>query len=234
MTTAADIMRLAGVLLHDQEHERWTPSELRDWINDGLKQIALVKPSAKSGTRVLSLVEGTLQTVAAAAGAPVPLALLDIVCNVTSEGPTVRGRAIKVTSRKVLDSADPDWHIDARTRFKKEVRQFCYDEQAPLEFYVYPGNDGTGKVEALCAEMPTLIEVSATPDDATSYTDTIDLPETYDPALVDYVCYRAQSEDSTDAVGGKASEHFAKFANAIGMKITVEGASSPNNRRARA
>lgn len=231
-TTGADIMRNVGILLGDESHLRWTPAELRLWINDGLKAIVLAKPSAKSGTRVLSLAEGTHQVIEVAAGAPEPLALLNITRNLTAAVPTrIGGRAVKVTSMTAIDSIDPDWHNPARTRFNAEVRHFMYDEQNPLEFYVYPGNTGAGMVEALCAEAPLELPVGTDEADATTYTGEIGLPPTYDPVLTDYVCYRAHSKDATGADAGNGARFYQTFATALGIKIQVESASSPNARR---
>lgn len=232
MTTGADIMQQVGILLGDEEHVRWTPAELRLWINDACKAIVLVKPSARSETRILSLAAGTLQSVTAIAGAPTPLALLNIVRNITDVGPPrVGGRVVKVTSQTQMDAADPYWQDPARNRPTKEVRQFIYDEQSPLEFYVYPPNDGTGKVEALCSQVPDALPVPASPDAAASYVGVIDLPEIYDPVIVDYVCYRTQIKDSTGGDSGNAASAYQRFASAMGIKIQVEGGSSPNARR---
>lgn len=228
-TTAADIMATAGILLNDEDHIRWPPPELRTWINDGLKAIVLAKPSAKSSSRILSLAAGTLQSIVAVAGDPTPTSLITVTRNITAEGPPrIAGRTITVASRAVLDAVDPDWHT---ARAKAEVRQIVFDEQNPLEFYVTPPNDGTGKVEAVCAVIPTLVAAPSDPDSVASYTDAIDLPNLYDPVLVDYVCYRAHQKDSTAAEPGMADSYFSKFATALGIKIQVEGASSLNTRR---
>lgn len=225
-------MQRAGILLQDEDHTRWGPAELRLWINEGCKAVVAAKPSAKASTRVLTLAEGTRQTVPAAAGLPVPIQLLDITANVSAESPVrLLGRSIKIVGRAQLDANDPYWQDKTRTRFKKEVRHFVFDEQNPLEFVVYPGNDGTGKVEGVIATVPAELAAGADPADATTYTGTIDLPEIYDPALVDYVCYRSFLKDATSGDPGLAATYYQSFAAALGIKIQVEGGSSPNARR---
>lgn len=232
MTTAADIMQHVGILLGDEDHSRWTPEELRLWINDATKAIVLAKPSAKSGTRVLSLEAGTLQSLPAVADAPEPLILINIVRNISAEGPPrIGGRVVKVTSMAQLDAADPYWHDPVRNRPKAEVRQFVFDEQNPLQFYCYPPNDGSGMVEALCGELPAQISAGGDVDDATSYTDEIDLPPVYDPVIIDYVCFRAFSKDATNGDLGNGNVAYQRFAAALGIKIQVEGGSSANARR---
>lgn len=233
MTTAAELMVQVGVLLNDEEHTRWPALELALWINDAMKAVVAAKPSARSGTRVLTLGAGTLQSIPAAAGMPAPHQLLDITRNIKSEGPPrVAGRTVKVTSREQLDAADPYWHDTTRTRPAAEVRHFTFDEQDPLAFYVWPPNDGTGKVEALCAEVPTLVALRGAEDPAESYVDVIDLPVLYDPALIDYVVFRAFSKDATQGDAGNGNAAYQRFATALGIKIQVEGGSSPNARRA--
>jgi hypothetical protein len=173
---------------------------------------------------------GTLQRVTAAAGSPTPLALLDIVRNLASaaETPRVGGRVIKPVSRDQLDAVDINWHSATA---QAVVRHFVYDEQNPLEFYVYPPNTGAGFVEAVLSETPTDLVATGAPDLLASYDTQLDLPALYSEALLDFVLFRAFSKDDTGAQPGRASSHYGYFATAVGLKIQVEGASSPNNRR---
>lgn len=234
MVTGSDIMQQASIILQDEANVRWLPSELATWINMGLRAIVLAKPSAKTESRVLTLAAGTLQTVLGAAGSPEPLLLINVSRNITSEGPPrVGGRTIKVTSAAMLDAQDPYWHDPSRTRFVKEVKHFCYDELNPREFYVYPGNDGTGKVEGIISVLPTLITADGDAEVIGSYGTDIDLPEPLTVPLLDYVLHRAFSKDETGAQPGRAQSHYQEFANALGIKIQVEGASSPNARVAK-
>lgn len=233
MFTGQNIMERASVILNDEGFVRWKLPELCTWLNEGLSAIVLVKPSAKSVSRSLKLGEGTLQHIEAVAGSPAPLALLAITRNVKNEGPPrIGGRTIRATSGAILDAQEPYWHDPDRVRFAKEVRQYVFDEQNPLEFYVYPGNDGTGQVEAVIGVMPALLEPAAEPDQISSYDSAVDLPPTYQAPLLDYVLYRAFSKDDTGLQPGRAQTHYNSFASSLGVKIQVEGASSPNARRA--
>lgn len=233
MTTGRDIMERAGLILQDEDNVRWLPSELCQWLNDGIKAIILAKPSAKTETRVLTLAEGTLQAIATVAGSPTPLALISITRNITATTPArIGGRTVRAVSGAVLDAQEPYWHDPDQVRFKAEVRQYVYDEQNPLEFYVYPGNDGTGTVEAVVSVLPDLLEATGSVDDLASYDTAISLPEPYSVPLLDYVLFRAFSKDDTGAQPGRSMSHYQAFATAIGIKIRVEGASSPNSRRA--
>ena len=232
MPTGQEIMYRAGILLQDEEHVRWTPPELAEWINEAVRAIILAKPSAHSSTRVLQLAPGTWQQVPAVAGLPVPLALLDITRNLISVGPPrVGGRTIRAVNRSMLDAQDPNWHDPSRTIYRKECRQFVFDEQNPLEFYVYPGNDGTGLVEALVSSLPERLTASGDEDDPASYGE-IGLPEPWSVPLLDYTLYRAQSKDDIAGNAPRAIAHYQQFASAVGIKVQVERASSPNAGRA--
>lgn len=230
--TAKDILIDAAELLFDNTYVRWTMPELVRYINDAMRDICLAKPSANSSTRILTLAEGTLQSVTTATGLAEPLQLIDVVRNITADGPPrVAGRTIKVVSRDLLDSENPNWHNTKYKRFRKEVRNVCFDEQNPLEFYVYPGNDGTGKVEAVIAEIPALIVATGDENTIGSYDTEIDLPDIYKSPILDYVLARAYSKDEEGNGDTRASMHEQRFAAAVGLKIQVEGASSPNTRR---
>lgn len=230
MPTGRDIMEKAGVLLNDVAHVRWPLKELADWINDSVHAIILAKPSASSESRIISLVPGTRQAVPQD-GNPTALSLISIVRNIRDiDAPHLGGRAIRTTSQAMLDVQDPNWHDGKYTRFQREVRQFVFDERAPLQFYVYPGNDGNGAIEAVVATSPKPLIAAGDPTVIASWTGSIGLPEPYSVPILDYVLYRAQSKDDLTGNGGRATMHYQQFATAIGLKIQVEGAHSPRAR----
>ena len=229
MPTGREIMERAGILLADEEHVRWPLPELCGAINEGVKAILLAKPNACTETRAISLVEGTLQTVPASA--PTPLRLLDIVCNLSQATPSrVRGRMVTPTDRALLDSHEPHWHDRRYVPFRKEVQNFTFDEENPLAFYVVPGNNGQGIVEALLSVLPAALTASGDVDNIASYEGAIGLPEPYTVPLTDFVLSRAHGKDSTDGSLARANDHYAKFAAALGLKAQVDAASSPNRR----
>ncbi|SFV31353.1 hypothetical protein SAMN05216456_1314 [Devosia crocina] len=232
MVSGVGILKRAGILLQDEDYVRWTIPELVGWVNDGVKAIVLAKPSASSETRVLTLEKGTLQRVAQVENAATALALLSIKRNITSSAPArIGGRSVTVVSHSVLEASSPDWHDPVRGRFSKDVRHYTYDENVPLEFYVYPGNTGEGMVEAAVSTVPADLAASGAPDSIDSYAAPIGLPEPYSGPVLDYVLHRAFSKDALEGAPGRAQMHYAAFASAIGLKIQVERASSPNAAR---
>ena len=231
MPTGREIMEAAGTLLLDEGFDRWTLPEMRKWVNEAVKAVILAKPSAYSRSIVVTLQAGTLQVVPQA-GTPKPLRILSVTRNITSEGPPrVAGRAIRPTDRTMLDVQEPNWHDTRYVRFRKEVRQYTFDEENPLEFYTYPGNDGTGMVEAVVSALPADIVATGDVDAIASYDTEIGLQDIYLGPLTDYVCYRAQLKDDVAANVGRAAVHYQNFATAVGLKIQVERVTSPNRER---
>jgi hypothetical protein len=233
MLTGQQIMVAAGVIINDTGHVRWTLPELCEWLNEGVRQIVLAKPSASSGSYVLSLVAGTLQAIPQT-GTPLPMSLLNIVRNIVTDGsPRVPGRSVTPTTHRELNANEPNWHETASVPFQKEVRHFIFDENNPKEFYVFPGNNAQGKVEAILSVLPAPVVAVGDVSLEASYAGSTGLHEIYQGPLTDYLCYRAHSKDDVAGEAGRANVHFAAFAAAVGLKTQVEAATSPNNRRGR-
>jgi len=224
-TTAAEILTRAGTVLQDTSHVRWTLPELADWLNEAQRSIILADPTANSATVTLNMVEGTLQSLTEED----QLLLLRVPRNLTGASePFTGGRVVRPTTRETLDGSEPNWHDPNVVSFKAEVRQYIYDEAEPRSFYVYPGNDGTGKVEAVVSLLPTMIDTAGT--EISDYEDVeIGLPEPYSVVILDYLLYRAFAKDDIAADMTKAQVHYKAFATALGLKIQVDGANSPNS-----
>lgn len=231
---ASDLMTLAGIQLLDEDHIRWPLSELAGWINEGVKAIVLAKPSASAVTAAILLSEGTRQTLPSTVDGKTPLQLLGVNRNLAEATPPRRGlRVIRTVARDLLDAQEPNWHNESYVPYRKEVRHVIFDENTPTEFYVYPGNDGNGIVEAAVSVLPTPIAAPGGADEALLATWAIDvgLPEPYSVPLLDYVLYRCHGKDDTAADAAKASAHYQLFAAAVGIKVQSESATNPNRRR---
>jgi hypothetical protein len=232
MATGAVILNRAATLLQDDDHTRWTLPELVDWINEATRAICLAKPSASSRTMALTLVEGTLQSVPAT-GNPLPVSLLRLVRNLKQATPAVGGRIITPTDRQILDVQVPYWHDGSLVKFKQEVRQFVFSDDDPMSYYVYPGNDGNGIVEAVLATLPAALEATGPVDAIGSYGAEIGLSDIYSVPLVDFVCYRAQAKDDVTGNAGRAAAHYGQFATAMGIKIQSSAAMTPSRQNER-
>ncbi len=215
--TASEIITRASTILLDTNARRWPVSELLDWLNDGLRELATLKPSALGETTVLELAQGTKQAL------PVHYsALIRVIRNVTgpNNAPQGVGGAVTIIGREILDAVNLHWHDGTKTPFRKVVRHVILDPFEQQTFYVFPGNTGEGKIECFAALIP---------NELTAPTEVIPIPTTYRSALVDYVIYRALSKDLQLAGAAvRATAHWTQFTTALGVKGQNEGVFTPN------
>jgi hypothetical protein len=195
--TAQSIINKAAIQLTDIGNTRWTRAELLDWLNQGQKQIVVMSPSATNKVSVVQLVAGTRQNIPSDGWT-----LLELIRYMGTNGSTP-GRAIRVTSRELIDSFNPNWHAAAKS-----------------VFYVYPPNNGQGHVQINYAPVPPMI---------TSESTAISISDTFEPVLLDYILYRACSKDAEYAPGLQlASGYLQTFMAAMQIKQASELANNPN------
>lgn len=225
-TLASEILSKAAIQLVDPDHTRWPLAELLGWLNQSQRVIVAAKPSAYSASRVLALDAGAMQRLPATHEPPI-MALIRVTRNITSDvadWPRVAGHAVRMTSAEALDSADPDWQCRTTSAL---VRQAAYDAASPHEFIVYPPNDGTGRVEVIVSLLPPTIEPTAANSTAiTDFARPIALGAEYEPALLDYILFRAFSKDDMTAVPMKAQMHIQLLSQFLGAKVAAEPTSS--------
>jgi hypothetical protein len=208
--TAQTIIDKASVQLIDLANIRWTRSELLAWLNDGMRQIVLIQPSASSTTVSKKLDAGTRQSLPTGGWL-----LLQMYRNMGTTG-TTPGRAIRIVSRELLDNFNPNWHTATAAA---EVRNYIYDTQDQTAFYVYPPNTGTQYVE---------LNYSAQPTNLTSESEVIPIFDIYQSALVDYILYRACSKDAEYAPGLQLAQgYLSTFVAAVGGKAQTEVSNDP-------
>lgn len=211
--TAKSIIDRAAIQLTDIKSIRWTRAELLDWVNDAQNQIVILAPSASSTMQVLELEQGTLQNL------PDPAWMLLTVFRNIVRGTDFRerpGRAVRLVSRSVLDRFDPNWHSAPA---KTEAANYLYDVQEPTIFWVYPPNDGRGMLEVSYSAKPAVI---------TKESESLSVQPVYQPAVLDYVLFRACSKDSEYAPGIQLAQgYMASFMASVTGKTAVEDVNSP-------
>lgn len=228
-TLASEIMDRARTVILDKTSVRWPLAELCLWVNDAQREIAVLKPAALAKNVAIALQEGTLQALPSDF-----LGLIRVVRNLSSPAdavPRIGSRPISVVSSDILDAQAPDWHDPVLTPYRKQARHYLYDEQDPLHFYVYPGNDGTGVVEAVLVGNPKKIApaVGADPGKLDSYAIPLEVADTYANAVTDYVLYRAYSKDANFAGNAqRAAAHYQLFVGSVGATTNQDMANSPN------
>jgi hypothetical protein len=220
MFTCLDVIRSASRALIDADHVRWTLPELLDHINDAVRAIVVAKPNARTETVTLTLQQGTLQTL------PDEYTILSRVTrNLTqahsSPGGPVGGPAIRMVSgRELMDSFFPGWQSDT-TLFSSLVQHVIYDNADLRQFYVIPGNTGTGMIEAIVGVMPEAIAPGGDPNTEATYNIPVDIPDIYRTPVVDYVLFRSFSKDQgVPASEARAQKHLQAFQ--MALQITTE------------
>lgn len=208
--TAQAVLDRARVLLIDTTATRWSDAELLRWVGDAQRVIVGIKPNACSAVVVVDLVQGTRQTLPADA-----FTFMGASRNMIDA--STPGRAVRVVQRDVFDRQRPDWHTEGKV---KTVQNYMFDPTDQTFFYVYPPNDGTGKLEINYAKQAAEPASGAT---------ALAVLDAYLPAVVDYVCYRAYVKDGETAGNfGLAQHYLTSFAQFLGLAGQGEDSVSPN------
>lgn len=209
MALASVILDKASIMLKDPEFVRWTQAELLDWISEA--QVAIARaPGSYSVTKVFALAEGTRQTLPDDAWQ-----LITVVRNCEEDGSPLT--PVQLVTRALLDASLPWWHTEAG---KPLVENYIYDERDPHHFYVYPPNDGEGHCE---------IVYQAIPEPVTHSSQKLVLDDSFVPAILSYVLFRAFSKDSDYAPGAQAaSGYFSTYNSELTAAIQARAMSTPN------
>jgi len=198
-TTIIDKVR---IILQDPDAVRWNADELLGWLNDGQREIVLLKPEANTSSFDTDL------TTVGETRFSIPsdgVSLVEVVRNQTGNK-----RAIRLIDRAFLDAQNPDWHTGNSTA---EIKYYMVDPRNPREFLVSPPSDGSAIVEIIYTSNPA--EVVADGD--------IGIDAIYANALVDYISYRAYSKDADHAANGqRAIAAYGTFLQSLGLQTQAE------------
>ena len=210
---ASAIIAKARILIHDTVGTRWPDAEMLNWLNDGQREIVLLKPNASIKNVSVAMVEGTKQTIPNDG-----VSLVTVRRNMGING-TTPGISVTQVDMSLLDEEVREWHFEAPL---SGAIHFIFDPQDPKHFYLYPPQPAT----------PHYMEVvySCNPADV-AIGEAISVDDIYQNILIDYLAYRAFSKDSDYAANdGRAGIHYGHFTAALGAKIQAEGATAPQRR----
>lgn len=207
---ASSILDRVELQLGDITNVRWSRAELLSWLSIGCRLVTTLQPSATNSVAVTKLVAGTRQYIPADGWL-----LLDILRNMGTSG-TTAGRAVRVTSRRILDAFNPLWHTDSPS---STIQHYIFDPQDQTSYFVYPPADGTSYLE---------VNYSAIPAPLTSESQTLGVPDAYEDALHNYVMFRALSKNTDYAASSQADMYLGMFNTILGAKMTAEQANNPN------
>jgi hypothetical protein len=219
-TAVDDIISRVRKILTDEGAIRWTDAELILWLNDAQTEIVLYKPDAGAVNTTVTLATGTKQTLPSGGNR-----LLGVVRNMSAASSGTGGRVIRAVSREILDSQEPNWHdptVTGAAAHGTTQKHYCYDEQDPTVYYVFPGVAGASYIEIIYSAVPT--DVSSGED--------IGVADIYGNAIIDYILYRAfQKEAEYSATNARADKQYGLFLSAVTGKSQLDALTSPNSGR---
>lgn len=190
---------------------RWTNAELLCWLNESYQVIVGLRPDSAAVNESIELKAGTKQIIPDKG-----MRLLDVVRNLSESG-----MAILVCDRRQLDMTVRNWHGEKES---DEIEHFVFDEMDPRHFYVYPPAAEGTRVEIIYSAVPP-----PHGDYETSKGDVIRLDDSYAPAIVDYILYRAFAKDADFAGNANRSAmHYNAFNTQLGGKGRMDMSGSPN------
>lgn len=212
--TGQYLITSAQLTLKDAGAIRWTRAELLGYLNDGQRELVTIKPEASTTNTVMKLAAG----LAKQAVPDSAITLLDVTRNMGADGATP-GRAISITSKKMLDVVAPTW--SSSSNGEGYITHFTYDPRNPKVFYVYK--------KAPAADLYIEVMYSSIPIAAAdSSSGVIGVDDIYANALLDYVLYRAYAKDAENQNIQLATAHYQAFTNSVGVKAGGDLASNPN------
>lgn len=217
ITTVGEILRRAKLILQEvtQNGTRWTNEELLGWLNESYQAIVGMKPDASSVNMEIACAQGTKQVIPDDGHR-----LLDVIRNVA---PGAGGISVMQTSRSALDATRRGWHGEAPSQ---TVECFVFDDHDPRHFYVYPPATATARLEIIYSSVPT---PHAKAQATTASTEAIRLGDSFAPAIVDYILFRAYSKDAEHAANlNRAQMHNGAFITALGAESQAGVLYSPN------
>ena len=221
-TTADDIINRVREILNDPSGIRWPDADLYRWMGDAQRDISLLKPDATATTSVLTTVAGTRQTIPTNGSR-----LLRVIRNMSAASGGTGGKSIRPVSRELLDAQQPDWHdptVAGDAAHAAVIKNYFYDEDEPLAFYVYPGATGTTSYLE--------ITYSKIADDPSSGSDALIVSDIFRNAVADYVVFKAyQSETEIEVSQQKATQFYNMFLTSVTGKSQIDQVTTPNLRR---
>lgn len=207
--TAQNVLQRVVITLLDPNAIRWPTAELVRYLNDGQRDIALVRPDATSTTATMTLTAGARQTLPST-GAK----LLEVIRNTGGNK-----RAIRLVNRIILDAQVPNWYNQTGVT---EIKHYTYDPREPRIFYVYPPAAATNaSAELIYSAYPTDITEPNSTALYTAVTGNVSVADIYVNALVNYILYRAYSKDSENTQNAAlAASFYQLYQSLLGTELS--------------
>jgi hypothetical protein len=206
--TAKSLIQRVVETANDKTSVHWSVNELVRYLNDGMREIAMLRPEAFSVTEAFPAVAGAAQTIRSGG-----IKLIDVPHNGTPGAP---GVAVYKCEKRELDNVNSSWLTKSPVA---AAVNWAFNETDPKKFWVYPPLIAGSNITITFCDAPTDV------NEAADYTTFSDLPTTTLPiqiqhanALGDYILFRQYSKDSGDAGNmARAGNHLTLFQNSLGI-----------------
>jgi hypothetical protein len=189
--TPQDIITSARYIINDTSTSspRQSDTELLAYVNDGLRETVILRPELYFTVGDYLCITGQCEQTVSFVDA---VALVEVLC-------IHGGRAITAFDFMSMSTFNPGWRTDTAG----DATQYVKFANDPLKFFIYPQAPATTQIlDVRYVRNPTVVGL----------TDGIyDLPVTYQPALVDYLVYRAESKDSESVLSQRAGAFQQSF-----------------------
>lgn len=193
--TPRDIIQQARYLTLDTDSvvPRQSDDELLSYVNEGLREACILRPDLFSTVGDMTCVAGQCEQAITFMDAT---QLLDVLC-------IHGGRAITPMDRAAMDLFRPNWRADAAG----PAQHWAPLTGDPLAFFIYPKAPPGQVLDVRYVRNPGVYALGDT---------IVDLPASYQPALSDFVVYRAESKDDEHVLNQRAAAHYAAFKTKLG------------------
>jgi hypothetical protein len=188
--TPQNIITAARYILNDTSttSPRQTDTELLSYVNDAMREALILRPELFFTVGDYTCISGQCEQTVSFTDA---VTLVEVLC-------IHNGASITAFDFMSMSTFNRSWRTDTAGPATQYVK-FAND---PLKFYVYPKAPVNQVLDVRYVRNPTTLAL----------TDTItDLPVTYQPALEDYVVYRAESKDSENVDSQRATAFLQSF-----------------------
>ena len=204
-TTIQQIADEAWVTLGDTNGAngvRWKSAEIIAGVNEGSREVVVLRPDAYPLTQKVTPAADTRQTLAGC-GITNGIRVLRVLRNWNLAGSTV-GTAITRMNMSQLDNERPAWHSDSDA----EAIHYDIDPTDPAAFYLWP--KPAGKVE---------IVFSAVPAARTALSDNIVLGDEYRNALRYYLLFYTLTKrtQGSQTARSDAAGWYTLFQQSLGL-----------------
>lgn len=199
-----------AILLDPSPGVTWLDARLLYLLNAAERATCLVKFDAYPVRGPVPLAAGTKQTLPTGA-----TGLIDVYGN------TVSGRSITKTNRDLQTVVDT--YFPAATP-EVDAKHYTYDVRDPTHFEVVPPNDGTGSLDVLYGMTPTAIATTGS---------AINLPDTYESALIAHLLSDAYAENTDRQDLVKSEKYLSQWKVLVGLReASITGSKAPKTEEA--